>query len=125
MAPLQFIMSLCLVGGVLSAEKLEGKTEAEREERSLLNTFPFNAQVEDASYDTVEPQRRLVPTENLSPRDDSQRNDDISLSFPAVVDATATARPGNNGKRCIDKMVLVEETEYEERVQCDHSYDRR
>jgi len=125
MAPLQFIMSLCLVGGVLSAQKVEGNAVTEREERSLLNTFPFNAQVEDASSETVEPQRRLVPAENLSPRDDSQRNDGIDVSFLSVVDATATARPGNDGKRCIDKMVLVEETEYEERVQCDHSYDRR
>merc|ERR1712183_43815 len=148
MAPLQFIMSLCLVGGVLSAEKLEGKTETEREERSLLNTFPFNAQVEDASYETVEPQReersllntfpynaqvedassetveperRFVPAENLSPRDDSQRNDGIDVSFPAVV-ANGT---GRDGKRCIEKVEIVEEIEYDEEVQCDHSYDRR
>jgi len=121
MAPLQFIMSLCLVGGVLSAQKLEGNTETEREERSLLNTFPFNAQVEDASSETVEPQGRLVPAENLSPRDDSQRNDDIDVSFIAV----ATERPGRDGRRCIDKVEMVEETVYDEVVQCDHSYDRR
>merc|ERR1739847_216787 len=29
------------------------------------------------------------------------------------------------GKRCIDKVEMVEETEYDEVVQCDHSYDRR
>merc|ERR1739845_338757 len=121
MAPLQFIMSLCLVGAVLGAQKLEGNTETEREERSLLNTFPFNAQVEDASSETVEPQGRLVPAENLSPRDDSQRNDDIDVSFIAV----ATERPGRDGRRCIDKVEMVEETVYDEVVQCDHSYDRR
>merc|ERR1711970_886299 len=121
MAPLQFIMSLCLVGGVLSARKLEGNTETEREDRSLLNTFPFNAQVEDASYETVEPQRRFVPAENLAPRDDSQRNDGIDVSFPAV----AAAGPGRDGKRCIDKVEVVEHTEYDEQVQCDHSYDKR
>ena len=43
------------------------------------------------------------------------------MSFPAVAAATA----GADGKRCIDKVEMVEETEYDEVVQCDHSYDRR
>merc|ERR1712181_70863 len=47
--------------------------------------------------------------------------DDTDVSFPAV----AAARPGNDGKRCIDKVEMIEETEYDEVVQCDHSYDRR
>merc|ERR1712055_50316 len=33
--------------------------------------------------------------------------------------------PGAHGKRCIDKVEMVEETEYDDVVQCDHSYDRR
>ena len=57
----------------------------------------------------------------------------------------AEARPNRNGQRCIDKVVflavlhcerlsnskfisqveMVEETEYDDVVQCDHSYDRR
>merc|ERR1740131_665430 len=122
MAPLQFIMSLCLVGGFLSAQKLEGN-KIEREDRSLLNTFPFtlNAQEEEASYENVEPQRRLVPVDNLSPHDDSQKNNYIDVSY----DDVATVHHGNKGKRCIDKVETVEETEYDEVVQCDHSYDRR
>merc|ERR1712113_955885 len=32
---------------------------------------------------------------------------------------------GNDGKRCIDKVEMVEETEYDDVVQCDHSYDKR
>merc|ERR1712179_451205 len=43
------------------------------------------------------------------------------VDFPAV----AGASPGSDGKRCIDKVEMVEETEYDETVQCDHSYDRR
>ena len=35
----------------------------------------------------------------------------------------AAARPGQDGKRCIDKVEMVEETEYDDVVQCDHSYD--
>jgi len=43
------------------------------------------------------------------------------VSFPAV----AAAGPGADGKRCIDKVEMIEETEYDDVVQCDHSYDRR
>ena len=39
--------------------------------------------------------------------------------------ATAAASPGSDGKKCLDKVEMVEETEYDETVQCDHSYDRR
>ena len=40
-------------------------------------------------------------------------------------DDVAGARPGNDGRRCIDKVEVVEETEYDEVEQCDHSYDKR
>ena len=43
------------------------------------------------------------------------------MSFREV----AGARPGGDGKRCIDKVEMVEETEYDDVVQCDHSYDKR
>ena len=41
------------------------------------------------------------------------------MSFPAVAAASA------DGKKCIDKVEMIEETEYDDVVQCDHSYDRR
>jgi len=37
----------------------------------------------------------------------------------------AGAAPGSDGKRCIDKVEMVEEIEYDDVVQCDHSYDKR
>merc|ERR1712168_1702996 len=37
----------------------------------------------------------------------------------------AGASPGSDGKRCIDKVEMVEETEYDDVVQCEHSYDKR
>ena len=37
----------------------------------------------------------------------------------------AAAGPGSDGKRCIDKVEMVEVTEYDQVVQCDHSYDKR
>ena len=76
-------------------------------------------------------------------------------SQPVSFSEVAEARPNRNGQRCIDKVVhqivginqmfvnlhfvlvgkhtypfktqveMVEETEYDDTVQCDHSYDRR
>ena len=87
----------------------------ERAGRSLVNTFPFN------SADT-----------SLPSRVDRQGGNDVDVDFASVAAA---------GKRCIDKVEMVEETEYDEEVKllnlsshsllfphqvlCDHSYDRR
>ena len=46
---------------------------------------------------------------------------DGTVSFREV----AGVSPGSDGKRCIDKVEMVEETEYDDVVQCDHSYDKR
>ena len=54
-------------------------------------------------------------------RGDFRQSDDGLVSF----DDVAGARPGNDGRRCIDKVEVVEETEYDEVEQCDHSYDKR
>jgi hypothetical protein len=127
MAPLKLIFSLCLVGGAFSARVLSGNSQAARGQKSLLNTFPFNAQENhhgnhDVAAIAPASTRRLVPTQNLGPaRANRQGTDDTDVSFPAV----AAAGPGADGKRCIDKVEMVEETEYDEVVQCDHSYDRR
>ena len=86
-----------------------------RSGRSLVNTFPFN------SADTALPSRA-----------NRQGGNDVAVDFASVAAA---------GKRCIDKVEEVEETEYDEEVNtflplfknnpcvsqvlCDHSYDRR
>merc|ERR1711887_460000 len=40
-------------------------------------------------------------------------------------DDVATVHHGNKGEKCIDKVEMVEETEYDDVIQCDHSYDKR
>ena len=47
--------------------------------------------------------------------------DSISLFLPRP----AGSLPGTDNRRCIDKVEMVEETEYDDVVQCDHSYDKR
>ena len=120
------VLVLLVLGGSQAARQLRGKVSAERGERSLLNTFPFNAQSGEAHahgdhHDHVATPARLIPSQSIAPRGDRQGAADTDVSFPAV----AAAGPGADGKRCIDKVEMVEETEYDEVVQCDHSYDRR
>jgi len=42
--------------------------------------------------------------------------DDVPLDIGTIAAA---------GERCIDKVVIVEETEYEEHIECHHSYSER
>merc|ERR1712066_780294 len=84
-----------------------------RDARSLVNTFPFNANSGNGHHGNhhdhhEEPARRAFT--GLDSRNQRQGGDDTDVSFPAV----AAARPGNDGKRCIDKVEMIEETEYDE-----------
>jgi len=86
--------------------------QAGRGSKSLLSTFPF---------DQGQANQRLIPAQALQATRSFQGSDDTDVSFGAI----AAARPGSDGKKCIDKVEMVEETEYDETIQCDHSYDRR
>merc|ERR1711889_36323 len=92
------------------------------DERSLTNTFPFNQKAggEEHHGDHGDHHGHHGEASELVSRDQRQ-GADVDVSFPAV----AAAGPGSDGKRCIDKVEMVEETEYDDVVQCDHSYDRR
>jgi len=43
----------------------------------------------------------------------------------AKFDEVAAARPDNSGQKCINKVVLETETQYDEIIECKHSYDKR
>merc|ERR1740128_1044369 len=75
-----------------------------RDGKSLVNTFPFNLQ-----------QDNEIEFE-------SKQGVDAEVSF----DAVARAGSGLDGeKRCIEKVVMEEQTEWEEVYTCDHSYNRQ
>ena len=89
-----------LLVAVASCSYLEqGLPSSSRTPRSLANTFPFN------SGDSTLPARAA-----------RQGEAEVAVDFQSVAAA---------GRRCIDKVEEVEETEYDEVVQCDHSYDTR
>merc|ERR1711978_398493 len=119
-------LALCLLSGsALGARQLRGNR---REGKNLLGTFPFNAQeghgehhgAHDEHHGHHGEHHERQSVQSLEARAQRQ-GDDTDVSFPAV----AAAGPGADGKRCIDKVEMIEEIEYDDVVQCDHSYDRR
>ena len=117
------LLVVFLVGGqcVLGARQLRGQA-ARRDGKSLVGTFPFNANAEDHhGGHHGEHHDERTASQSLAGRAQRQGGDDTDVSFGAV----AAAGPGSDGKRCIDKVEMVEETEYDDVVQCDHSYDKR
>ena len=47
------------------------------------------------------------------------------LDFNAVGEAAAEDEDVASGRKCIDKVIMTEETVYDEVITCDHSYDKR
>merc|ERR1711892_1213421 len=94
-----------------------------REERSLVGTFPFNQgdHREHQGNHHKEHNGNHHDNEDVDQRVSRQGDDGVDVSFAAV----SGASPGSDGKKCIDKVEMVEETEYDDVVQCDHSYDKR
>jgi len=103
------LLSHCCEG----ARKLRGNHASARAAKSLVNSFPFNAQ--DDHHAAHE------HSQSLNTRIARQGEDEVAVGFQAV----AAAAPGDDGKKCIDKVEMIEETEYDDVIQCDHSYDKR
>merc|ERR1711936_67021 len=102
------------------ARQLRHSASAARDGKSLVGTFPFNSNADDHHHGHHEEHHEHSPSQSITGRGQRQ-GDDTDVSFGAV----AAAGPGADGKRCIDKVEMVEETEYDDVVQCDHSYDKR
>jgi len=52
-------------------------------------------------------------------RDDSSDESEVSIN------AVVTKGIKEDGRKCLDKVMMVEETVYDEVITCDHSYDKR
>ena len=120
MAPCGKVLLVFLIGGqcILGARQLRNPAAARRDGKSLVGTFPFNANTgddHDHHHGHHEEHDEKTPSQSLTARDQRQ-GEDADTSFGAVAAA---------GKKCIDKVEMVEETEYDDVVQCDHSYDKR
>merc|ERR1712106_306426 len=115
------LVLLVSVQCILGARQLRNPAAARRDGKSLVGTFPFNANTEDHHHGHHEEHHEKTPSQSVAGRAQRQGGEGADVSFGAV----AGAGPGADGKRCIDKVEMVEETEYGDVVQCDHSYDKR
>jgi len=117
------LLFVLVIGGqcVLGARQLRGQRQVNRDGKSLVNTFPFNANAGDHGDHGHHGDHAHHAHTDVAARDQRQGDDGVDVSFGSV----AGAAPGADGKRCIDKVEMVEETEYDDVVQCDHSYDKR
>merc|ERR1711997_245745 len=121
----KYIIPLLLIAGSQAARQLRQNTA--RDQRSLLNTFPFNSGAQEQHHGHHEDHHAhheeapvaRQPSQALGARFAFQGEDG-----PPSFDEVAAA-PEDGGKRCIDKVDMIEETEYDDVVQCDHSYDKR
>jgi len=106
-------LALFVVGCASGARQ---RTQGDRGERSLLNTFPFSANQQaghhgdhhgdhHGHHQEVPSRARSV----ISPRNNLQGSGGASFAEVASADVDRST-----GKRCIDKVEMVEETEYDE-----------
>ena len=96
-----------------------------RDGKSLLNSFPFNQNHQNEGEHHAHHEEH--DTANVAVADtirDAKQGAEV-ISSGVGFDAVAEARPGRDGKRCIDKVQMITETVYDDVVQCDHSYDKR
>merc|ERR1711974_34476 len=107
--------SLCLLILAASSANAAGPN---RKGKNLRGTFPFNSgargnaraagHAHNHDHDHAHAHAQEGPA-----RDARQRNrgDDVALDIGSIAAA---------GERCIDKVVMVEETEYDDVIECKH-----
>jgi len=94
-----------------------------RNGKSLVNTFPFNRRnskqsAADHGHHHHHHDHNNHQQQALSSR--SSRQGTASNEVPLDIGSIAAA-----GERCIDKVVMTEQTEYDDQITCKHSYTER
>merc|ERR1711892_600053 len=125
---------------LLRARKIQVSqpAELERREKSLLNSFPFNAQehVDHENHgEHGEHGEHAAHEEHHGAHEDhgeKQANRRLNplIARQGYVEASEQDSPNfaeiaDSGKKCVQKVMMVEETVWEGHETCDHSYDKR
>jgi len=111
--------------------RARGRAIGQRAGKNLRATFPFNTVAQDGvqpedhhehhEHHHEDPEALVVFDDSREARQRGggrQRggSDDVALDIGSIAAA---------GERCIDKVVMVEETEYDDVVTCKHSYSEK
>merc|ERR1712002_627794 len=110
--------SVCLFALLASGASAAGPN---RRGKNLRGTFPFNQQngraATHAAHDHHEHAHHEHEHQAVDARGSRQGGgDDVALDIGSIAAA---------GERCIDKVVMVEETEYDDVIECKHSYTQK
>merc|ERR1711962_1358577 len=90
-----------------------------RRGKNLRGTFPFNQRnAQAASHAAHDHHHEHAHAHNAVDARASRQGggDDVALDIGSIAAA---------GERCIDKVVMVEETEYDDVIECKHSYSQK
>jgi len=90
-----------------------------RRGKNLRGTFPFNQQNGRAATHAAHDHHEHAHHEHQAVDARGSRQgggDDVALDIGSIAAA---------GERCIDKVVMVEETEYDDVIECKHSYTQK
>merc|ERR1712033_89592 len=90
-----------------------------RRGKNLRGTFPFNQRNAQAASHAAHEHHEHAHHEHQAVDARGSRQgggDDVALDIGSIAAA---------GERCIDKVVMVEETEYDDVIECKHSYTQK
>merc|ERR1711931_78023 len=91
-----------------------------RRGKNLRGTFPFNQQngraASHTAHDHHHEHEHAHAHQAVDARASRQGGGDVDLDIGSIAAA---------GERCIDKVVMVEETEYDDVIECKHSYSQK
>ena len=114
------------------AVALSSAQRPQRTGRNLASTFPFNTgargrgrsrhQEHHAHHDEHHHEHHQEPERAARQRGRGSGNQRQGSDDGPALDIGSIAAAG---ERCIDKVVMVEETEYDEEIECHHSYSER
>ena len=86
--------------------------DPKRSYKALLHRFPFKKQEQATNIDVRIHRHK-------------SSNNIINERATDLLDELSAVAPDAKGRKCIDKVMMREETEYDEVLTCDHSYDER
>merc|ERR1712106_1131933 len=96
--------------------------QAERSEKSLLNQFPFHQQGLSSPHGPHHHGPHHHTDQHSHHQD--RRFEDFDKST-SILSQLSNAETDPSGRKCVNKVMMREETEYDEILTCDHSYDNR
>jgi len=145
-----FVFTTCLCGLVYASEEAEDSLnqlsgDSAREGKTLINQFPFNQQTNNHGHHghhgdhhgdhhadhhaDHHPHHQLTRSQfassdelpsRLDNRLGKQSADNDENAFDLDIGTVAAA-----GKRCVKKVMMVEELVYDDHIECHHSYDQQ